>query len=116
MVRADQETQLVLFTRKARAHDKGGISPCGRVGHFNQLPQAVQKNATREMLPADTAVVRLPLFTDEARRRFDDLRDHEVRRDYREGAIQCTVERGAVELSCRLNDGRAAAGEFTILS
>jgi len=43
----------VLLARKARAHDKWGISPCGRRGHFNQLPQAIQKNATREMLPAE---------------------------------------------------------------
>jgi hypothetical protein len=114
MVRADQETQLVLLTRKAGAHNKWGISPCGRVGHLNQLPQAVPKNATREMLPADTAAVRLPLFADEARGRCDDLRDHDVWRDYREGAIQCTIERGAVDLSRRRNDGRAAAVEFTV--
>ena len=104
----------MLLPWKAGTHDKWDISPCGRVGHLNQLPQAVQKKATREMLPAYTAVMRLPLFADEARRRCDDLRNHDVWRDDRKGVIQRTVEHGAVNLSRRLNDGRAATVEFTV--
>ena len=104
----------MLLPRKARAHNKGGISPCGRVGHLNQLPQAEQKNATCEMLPAYTTVMSLPLFPDKARRRFDDLLDNDVWRDDRKGVIQHTVERGAVNLARRLNDARAAADKFAV--
>jgi hypothetical protein len=56
----------------------------------------------------------LPLFTNEARRRCDDLRDYDVWRDDRKGVIQRTVERGAVNLSRRRNDARAATVEFTV--
>jgi hypothetical protein len=113
MVRAELETQLVLLTRKASAHDKRNISPRGCASYLNQLAQTVQKGAAGEVLPAYTALAGLPLFADEVRRGFDDLRDDEVRRDDRECVVERTVERGAVNLSRRLNDRRTAAVEFT---